>query len=115
MNNEPKELKPCAHCGAVAKHTKSGTYIVNHVSGCAISLYLGATNHWITGPKAIKAWQTRATPDIVKELVDVLRKASVGSCNCMTKTPNPDYHAESCFYKTIGNVLAKATKIGGVE
>lgn len=108
MNNEPKELKPCAHCGAVAKHTKSGSYIVNHVSGCAISLYLGATNHWIVGPKAIKAWQTRATPD-VEEIVDILHKLRDGD-----HVGTPINKNTAAMY-LIEEALAKATKIGGVE
>lgn len=111
MNNEPKELKPCAHCGAMAKHTKSGTYIVNHVSGCAIALYLGATNHWLTGPKAIKAWQTRATPD-VSEIVDCLDRIYRDALICKNNgaTINALVLAERCKH-----AIYEATKIGGVE
>lgn len=42
----------------------------------------------------------------VKVLKTALLKASIGSCSCMTKTPDYKYHAESCNYRFIGEALA---------
>lgn len=86
MNNEPKELKPCAHCGVVPQNYEGDDYVVIHVAGCAIATYIGSCNHWIVGPKVIKAWQTRATPD-AGEIVEILKNIAI----------------------------TRATKIGGVE
>lgn len=76
MNNEPKELKPCPFCGAVPRNYEGADYVVNHVAGCAIATYKGSCNHWITGPKSIKAWQTRATPD-EKEIEEILKNIAI--------------------------------------
>lgn len=34
-----------------------------------------------------------------------LNMACVASCNCMTKTPEPEFHAESCHYKMYRSAL----------
>lgn len=86
MNNESKELKPCAHCGRVPQKYNSGDYVVNHESDCIITALKGSCNHWIVSHKAIKAWQTRATPD-AGEIEEILKNIAI----------------------------IRATKIGGVE
>lgn len=101
MNNEPKELKLCAHCGRVPQKYDGGDYVVNHESGCIIAALKGSCNHWISGSKAIKAWQTRATPD-VSEIVEALKLIQL------------NYNAVDC-QRIASAALAKATKIGGVE
>lgn len=97
------ELLPCPFC--------NGKRIIKGERYFAMCIDCGATGPERIGDKAgisklFKDWNTRATPD-VSELVEALRKCSVGSCNCMTKSPDPQYHAEQCQYKMIAEALAK--------
>lgn len=66
--------------------------------------------------QAINAWQS-ATADkdaviaglreAAKDMATALLRASIASCNCSTKTPDPEYHAESCDYKVYRLALLK--------
>lgn len=43
-----------------------------------------------------------------ERLRSAVQRACIGSCNCHTKTPDPDYHAESCDYKHYATALKPA-------
>lgn len=36
-------------------------------------------------------------------------RAQMGSCSCLTKTPDPQYHAASCTYRRLSEVLSATT------
>lgn len=40
-----------------------------------------------------------------RKLREVLELACIAACECMTKTPDPQYHAESCRYKKYREAL----------
>lgn len=39
-----------------------------------------------------------------------LERACIASCGCMTKTPDPEFHAESCDYKVYRAAIDQAMK-----
>ncbi len=60
--------------------------------------------NWTAQEKAeIEVWK-KQNPD---EQRWKLMKEMVGSCNCLTKTPDSDYHKEDCNYKNLNNKLKK--------
>lgn len=44
---------------------------------------------------------------LAQEMAIELEKACIGSCECLTKTPDPQYHSETCRYKGYRTVLTK--------
>lgn len=52
---------------------------------------------------------------LCNELALQLNIASIGSCNCLTKTPNWEFHAESCQYKGYGKALTKYNSTKGKQ
>lgn len=60
--------------------------------------------NWTQVEKAeIKEWKLLNSDKEKWELM----KATIGSCNCLTKTPDSDYHKDDCNYKVISNKLKK--------
>lgn len=53
-------------------------------------------------------------PDIheIKDIDEVFDRI-VASCQCMTKTPEPKYHAPDCRYKHLAYRLEELTTMGG--
>ena len=41
-----------------------------------------------------------------KVRIDALELLDIASCNCLTKTPEPKYHAKDCPHRIIGEALA---------
>ena len=44
-----------------------------------------------------------------QEIISILRRADLGSCTCMTKTPEPKYHAENCRHRLIMEAISALT------
>jgi hypothetical protein len=45
------------------------------------------------------------TDAVIKEALINLHIATVGSCSCITKTPDPKYHSELCRYKQLISII----------
>jgi hypothetical protein len=47
------------------------------------------------------------TIDQINTAIGAASMARVASCNCRTKTHEPDYHADNCPYKLLGEAVKK--------
>lgn len=65
----------------------------------------------VTKTKSIERVEAEASHgkwrQLAREQNEALMFAQVGSCSCLTKTPDPQYHDDGCVYKRIGAALAR--------
>lgn len=47
-------------------------------------------------------------------LIERLHLATIGSCNCLTKTPEVAYHRTTCTYRVLKEVIAREEGIDQV-
>lgn len=52
------------------------------------------------------------TSEKVKDINMKLLRASGCSCTCMTKTPEPEFHKESCTYRLIREAMELVNELG---
>lgn len=50
--------------------------------------------------------------DMTAELLRLVDSACVASCSCLTKTPEPSFHAESCRYRVLRGISDALRDVG---
>ena len=107
------DLRECPFCGKTPILFGDGTIDCSN-EDCQVNPGLWPVAH-ISGTmasekvkqKQIEIWNTRASDAAIKELVDSLEKLKIGSCTCLTKTPDVEYHSDECRYRIICQIIAK--------
>ena len=104
-----KGLKPCPFCGSKASDydTGDGWYIACDNCFCNIGYNVDGFGdvygEFETYKEAFKAWNERNNIELIIDL----QKLCISSCDCMTKTPEIEYHKDYCMYKKIQKLIEK--------
>lgn len=50
-----------------------------------------------------------------KTIIEKLRMAQVSSCSCLTKTPEPSWHDESCSYRVLSEAVTAIAQVTALQ
>ncbi len=85
---------------------------VNALDDQMVSTHIGVFDRGDNPKDAIKQlmeWSQSVGEYFEKEKLEVCRlamvRATIGSCSCLTKTPEPEYHAKYCGYRILREAL----------